>query len=284
MELRDDSKMNFIEAIGLSTYSNSKAGVLSYVAIFENLWVQSDLNEQLKRHDKMQRDFINIAAHELRSPIQPILGLTGYVCSNTKDIEHAKLLKVVSRNAKRLQLLTEDILNVTKIESDSLDLKKEQFNLNDVITNAIDDIMTNKESLKTEKNLIKLQYNAQQDIFVEADKERISQVVHNLLDNALKFTEDGTITITDAQMKKEEDENKGDGMVVVSVKDTGIGIDSQIFPRLFKKFATKSEARGTGLGLFISKSIVEAHGGRIWAQNNSDSKGATFSFSLPISN
>jgi two-component system sensor histidine kinase VicK len=142
--------------------------------------------------------------------------------------------------------------------------------------------MTNKESLKTEKNLVKLQYNPQKDIFVEADKGRISEVIHNLLDNALKFTEDGTISITDALMKKEEHENKGDELVIVSVKDTGIGIDSQIFPRLFEKFATKSEATGTGLGLFISKSIVEAHGGRIWAQNNGDSKGATFSFSLPI--
>jgi two-component system, OmpR family, sensor histidine kinase VicK len=289
MELKDDSKTTFMEAIGLSTYSNSKAGVSSYVAIFENLWRQAELyeqlkeaHEQLKRHDKMQRDFINIAAHELRTPIQPILSLTEALHSKIKEPQQQELLDVTIRNAKRLQRLTEDILNVTKIESHSLDLKKEQFNLNDVITNAIDDIMTTKESLKIEKNLIKLQYNPQQDIFVEADKGRISQVIHNLLDNALKFTEDGVISITDVQMKKEEHENKDDEMVIVSVKDTGIGIDSQIFPRLFEKFVTKSEARGTGLGLFISKSIVEAHGGRIWAQNNSNSKGATFSFSLPI--
>jgi two-component system, OmpR family, sensor histidine kinase VicK len=289
MELKDDSKTTFAEAVGLSTYSNSKAGVSSYVAIFENLWRQTELydqlkeaHEQLKRHDIMQRDFINIAAHELRTPIQPILSLTDVLSSKIKEPQQQELLNVTIRNAKRLQHLTEDILDVTKIESHSLDLKKAQFNLNDVITNAIDDIMTNKESLKTEKNLVKLQYNPQKDIFVEADKGRISEVIHNLLDNALKFTEDGTISITDALMKKEEHENKGDELVIVSVKDTGIGIDSQIFPRLFEKFATKSEATGTGLGLFISKSIVEAHGGRIWAQNNGDSKGATFSFSLPI--
>jgi two-component system, OmpR family, sensor histidine kinase VicK len=198
MELRDDSKLTFIEAIGLSTYSNSKAGVLSYVAIFENLWKQSHLYEQLKRQDKMQKDFINIAAHELRTPIQPILGLTENLISHAKDIEQAKLLEVVSRNANRLKRLTEDILDITKIESQSLNLKKERFNLNDIIVNSIDDMMTmtNKQfSNKIEKNLIKLQYHQAQDIFVEADKGRINQVIHNLLYNSLKFTHSGTIAI-----------------------------------------------------------------------------------------
>ena len=286
MELRDDSKSTFIGAIGLSTYSNSKAGVLSYVAIFENLWKQSHLYEQLKRQDKMQKDFINIAAHELRTPIQPILGLTENLISHAKDIEQAKLLEVVSRNAKRLKRLTEDILDITKIESQSLNLKKERFNLNDIVANSIEDMMTmsNKQSSnKIEKNLIKLQYHQIQDIFVEADKGRISQVIHNLLDNAIKFTNVGTISIN-AQIKK-GDKNDDDHLIV-SVKDTGSGIDPEIMPRLFAKFATKSNTgTGLGLGLYISKSIVEAHGGRIWAENNKDGeKGATFYFSLPLSN
>ena len=240
MELRDDSKSTFIGAIGLSTYSNSKAGVLSYVAIFENLWKQSHLYEQLKRQDKMQKDFINIAAHELRTPIQPILGLTENLISHTKDIEQAKLLEVVSRNAKRLKRLTEDILDITKIESQSLNLKKERFNLNDIVANSIEDMMTmsNKQSSnKIEKNLIKLQYHQIQDIFVEADKGRISQVIHNLLDNAIKFTNVGTVSIN-AQIKK-VDKNDDDHLIV-SVKDTGSGIDPEIMPRLFAKFATKS--------------------------------------------
>src|SRR5918911_1199636 len=145
MELKDDSKATFYDAIGLSTYSNSKAGVLSYVAIFENLWKQSELyeqlmkaHEQLKIHDKMQKEFIDIAAHELRTPIQPIISLSEVVLRNTKDTQQAKLLEVIRRNAIRLQRLTEDILDVTKIESQSLNLK------NEVITNAIDDIMTKK--------------------------------------------------------------------------------------------------------------------------------------------
>jgi two-component system, OmpR family, sensor histidine kinase VicK len=139
MELRDDSKSTFLEAIGLSTYSNSKAGVLSYVAIFENLWKQSELYEQLKIHSKMQKEFIDIAAHELRTPIQPILGLAQVLSSRIKDTEEAELLKVVSRNAKRLQQLSENILDITKIGSNSLVLNKEQFNLNEVISNALND-------------------------------------------------------------------------------------------------------------------------------------------------
>ncbi len=282
IELKDDTKATFVEAVGLSTYSNTKAGVLSYVAIFENLWIQSDLYEQLKRHDKMQKEFINIAAHELRTPIQPILGLTENLLSNTEDIEQAKLLQVVSRNAKRLQRLTEDILDVTKIESQSLNIKKERFNLKDIVVNAIEDTMTNEHSSKIEKNLIKLQYLQPQDIFVHADKGKVGQVIHNLLDNAIKFTNVGTIVIS-TQMKKEDDQKSDYEEVIISVIDTGTGIDPEIFARLFTKFATKSETRGTGLGLFISKSIVESHGGKIWAQNNRDGKGAIFCFSLPLS-
>jgi two-component system, OmpR family, sensor histidine kinase VicK len=287
MELKDDSKATFDEAIGLSTHSNSKAGVLSYVAIFEKLWKQSELYEQLKTHDKMQREFINIAAHELRTPIQPIIGLSEVVLRNTKDAEQAKLLEVINRNAKRLSRLTEDILDVTKIESQSLNLKKEQFNLNEVITNAIDDITTNKiisSYSKTKNPIIKLLCNMQ-DTFVYADKGRISQVILNLLNNAVKFTKDekGIIIVIVEKKDLQKQEQHNNQEIVVSIRDTGQGIDPQIFPRLYSKFVTKSET-GTGLGLFICKGIIEAHSGKIWAENNKDVKGATFSFSLPIAN
>ena len=285
MELRDDSKSTFLEAIGLSTYSNSKAGVLSYVAIFENLWKQSQLYQQLKRHDKMQKEFINIAAHELRTPIQPILGLTENLLSHAKDIEQAKLLEVVSRNAKRLKRLTEDILDITKIESESLNLKKEQFSLNEIVANSIEDMTTNKQFSKVEKNLIKLQYHLPQEIFIDADKGRISQVIHNLLDNAIKFTNVGVISINAQIKNRDKNDDNDDEQLVVSVKDAGSGIDPEIMPKLFTKFATKSgtgSGSGLGLGLYISKSIVEAHGGKIWAENNKDVKGSTFYFSLPI--
>jgi signal transduction histidine kinase len=285
VELKDDTRDSSYNAAGLSTYSNSKSIILSYTSIFEILWKQNELYEQLKIHDKMQKEFINIAAHELRTPIQPILGLTDNILSHPNNIEQAKLLEVIRRNAKRLQQLTEDILDVTKIESHSLNLNKEWFNLNDVMANIINDALTsNNASLKKERDdtsSIKLEYRDPQNIFVQADRGRITQVICNLLSNGIKFTKEGTISVN-LERKKVDNDNCRD-YVVISLKDSGQGINPEIFPKLFTKFATKSEKGGTGLGLFISKSIVEAHGGKIWASNNTDGKGATFSFSLPTS-
>jgi signal transduction histidine kinase len=238
----------------------------------------------------MQKEFINIAAHELRTPIQPILTLTQVIRSNEKDVEQRRLLDVTIRNAMRLRKLTDDILDVTRVESQSLDLNKEQFNLNNLITDAIDDITTNKVSLKAATssnniNTIKLLHNPQ-DVFVNADKGRISQVISNLLDNAIKFTRDreGSIITIMIDKKEKEELNNNAQQVLVSIKDTGQGIDPEILPKLFTKFATKSQSGGTGLGLFICKGIIVAHGGNIWAENNADGKGATFSFSLPTIN
>ena len=306
MEIRDDSKPTFAEAIGLSTYSNSKAGVLSYVAIFENLWKQSTLyqeikesNEKLEINGKILNEFIHIAAHELRNPIQPILGLSQIVKTKLTQKEKGEvnidevcsLLDVVIRNARKLHRLTDDVLDITRIETNSLYLKKEILNLKEVMQLSVDDyISQNNIAKKNDSNNyyrnIKLssfpsiteeeQQNA--DLFlIEADRGRISQVVSNLLSNAVKFTNEcDTIYVN----LKENDTGSGREFIV-SIKDTGTGIDPEILPRLFTKFATKSD-RGTGLGLFISKSIVEAHGGKIWAENNSDVKGATFAFSLPL--
>ena len=273
IEVRDDSKSRFYEAIGLSTYSNSKPGVLSYVSIFENLWIQTELYEQLKVHDKMQKDFINIAAHELRTPIQPILGLSEAVLSKSKDETQKELLEVVVRNAKRLTTLVENILDVTRIENQSLSLRKERLNINGIILNILEEYEGRDDK---KKDNVKIVFTPKDDFFVEADKGRVMQVISNLMNNAIKFTLKGTITVT---TKKKEENNE----IIVSIKDTGSGIDPEIMSRLFSKFATKSQT-GTGLGLFVSQNIVEAHGGKIWAENNSDGKGSTFSFSLPLTN
>ena len=284
IEIRDDTKQTFLEAIGLSTYSNSKAGVLSYIAIFDNLWRQTELYEQLKVHDKMQNEFINIAAHELRTPIQPILGLSQVLSHELQDIYHIQLVDVIIRNARRLQKLTEDILDITKIETQKLQLKKEQCNLNDIIKNCISDIISNNDSFKKNEkyNAIKLLYQPK-DIFIQADRARITQVISNLLSNAVKFTSEGTISISLEQKTEEQGkrDDNGGNVVVIAVKDTGQSIHPDILPKLFTKFATKSET-GTGLGLYISKSIVESHDGKIWAKNNVDGKGAIFTFSLPV--
>jgi two-component system, OmpR family, sensor histidine kinase VicK len=284
MELRDDSKTTFNEAIGLSTYSNSRPGVLSYIAIFDNLWIQTELyeklkeaNEQLKVHDKMQKEFINIASHEMKTPTQAILGYSELLQTHPERRE--EIIQAIQRNAARLRKLTSDLLDITRIESQSLRLNIERFNLNDFMSSVIRDC---KSSLDSNNDNIKLVYNEplpKGDLLIEADKGRLTQVISNLLDNAIKFTKKGTIFITS---------EKKDNHVIVSVKDSGDGIHPEIFPRLFSKFATKSET-GTGLGLFISKSIIEAHsGGKIWAENNNTisgikkEKGATFSFSLPL--
>ena len=285
VELKEDSKDNSYEAIGLGIYSNSKPTVLSYVSIFESLWNQSELFEQLKIQDKMQKEFINIAAHELRNPIQPILGLSDIVHSEVTDTRHRELLEVVIRNAKRLKRLTENVLDVTKIESQSLKLNKEPINLNIVVSEVLKEYRGKIEDKRNQyrqldQQGLKISYELVQkddDIIVKADRNRLAQVISNLLSNATNFSNDdgqGIITITVETMNNNQD-------IIIGVKDTGPGIDPEDFPNLFTKFFTKSD-KGTGLGLFISKSIVEAHGGKIWAENNIQGKGATFYFTLPI--
>ena len=274
IELKDDTRRTSSEAMGLATYSNSKSTVLSYASIFESLWQQTELSARLKEMDSIKTEFINVAAHELRTPIQPILGLSQTLRSKLGEAEYAKLLDIVIRNAKRLQRLTEDILDVAKIESRSLDLKKELFNLNDVLQNVIVDY-NNQIAKDNKDNKLKLQLmESKKDIIIEADKDRITQVISNLTSNAIKFTNEGSITISVGK-------TDSDHGVLVSIKDTGSGLDPEILPRLFTKFATKSE-KGTGLGLFISKSIIEAHGGQIWAEKSNDGSGAMFRFTLPM--
>lgn len=292
IELRDDNESSFEQAIGFSTYSTSRPGVLSYTSIFESLWVQTELyeqltqsnehlalaNEQLKIHDRMQREFINIASHEMKTPTQAILGMSGLLKYYPERRD--ELIEIIQRNAKRLQALTSDILDVTRIESQTLKLEKERFNIFDLVSEVVDD---HRERIKDSRNKnIELCYDSDEDgkhqLFVEADRGRITQVLTNLLNNALKFTDEGQITVSTYQ---NNDSNDNNDEVTVRVVDTGSGIDNGIYPKIFSKFATKSH-QGTGLGLFISKSIIEAHGGRIWAKNNTDGRGATFIFTIPI--
>jgi signal transduction histidine kinase len=298
IELRDDTKENYYEAAGLAAYSNSKPIALSYASIFDSLWKQGELYEQLQAYSTAQKDFINIAAHELRTPIQPILSLSQVLISQKGNIEqYDEQLHVINRNAKRLRILVENILDVTRIESHTLTLKKKRVNLSHMILNAMTEFEDQIRKDQNKNAKIKLsavlstetisfnkkeevnEYEGNnQDVFVDADKERLAQVIFNILNNAIKFTQEGSITIS-AEEKEERDKK----IVIVSVKDTGRGIDVKMLPRLFSKFVSNSERGGTGLGLYISKSIIEAHGGKIWATNNSDGKGAIVSFNLPVS-
>lgn len=285
IETKDDSKDDSFHAAGSSVYSNSKAIALSYASIFESLWIQTETYEKLKAYSNMQREFINNAAHELRTPIQPILGITEILRFGG---EHDKIsgkqklnesLDIILRNARRLSELADNVLSVSLIESQSLKLEKELFNLNGIIVDNIKSAKRQFLPIGIKSNL-KIIYDraseTEADVYVNADKYKISQVVYNLLNNAIKFTKEGSITIS---IKRKGGEGENKKAIVVSVKDTGEGIDSEMLPRLFTRFATKSFA-GTGLGLFVSKHIIEAHDGEIWAENNAEGKGATLSFTL----
>jgi two-component system sensor histidine kinase VicK len=271
IEKTDDSKLDFMKAIGLSTFSNSEPTVMSYVSIFEGLSIQGELNKQLKAHSLMQEEFINIAAHELRTPTQAILGYSELAMESEELKEtELNLLRPIHTNAERLSKLIEDVLSITKIESQTLKLNKVKVNINEKIQDVINDV---KNQIQNSDKLQIVFPEPKEPLYIEVDKIRLYQVIANLLGNAIKFTREGTITFSTNVRDNDE--------LIVTVRDTGTGLHPDILPRLFTKFATKADA-GTGLGLYISKSIIEAHGGRMWAENNSDGIGAAFSFSIPI--
>lgn len=273
-ELKRPGAEKFSDAIGLVVYSNRRTTVDSFESVFELLWNERMLVEELKKAHRMQKEFISIAAHELKTPIQAILGMSGLLKYYPEKTD--QVIEVINRNAIRLQRLSANILDATRIEGQSLKLEKERFNIRDLIPNIIEDY---KERIKgNTDDKVELIYDDNLNnnpIVVEADKERIIQVISNLLSNSIQFTKKGYIflnIVVDNESKE----------IIVTVRDTGIGINPEILPRLFSKFVTRSQ-KGTGLGLFISKSIIEAHGGRIWAKNNVlDGQGTIFCFTLPL--
>jgi two-component system, OmpR family, sensor histidine kinase VicK len=233
------------------------------------------VNDELRMRNDIQAEFINVAAHELRTPTQSIIGyceMLEMFPDTSKDY-----LERLARNADRLYTLISDLLDVTRLEIGMLKLIKSEFNLTNIVREVIEDIKR-KTYLSTKDNVeLKVKPNIKSifpssPIMVHADRERIAQVIINLLNNAIKFTNSGTITVSIKPAVRT--------LITVSVKDSGKGIDSQIQPKLFQKFSTNSD-KGIGLGLFISKNIIEAHGGSITAKNNKHAPGATFSFTLP---
>jgi len=235
-------------------------------------------NEELKVHDKMQKEFINIASHEIKTPLQAILSASQLL--HMYPERQKKFASAIQRNAIRLQRLSNDILDVAKIESGSLKLNKELFDLNEIISNIVEDYKT---IIINDNHSIKLYFKpSNYALFVEAEKERIAGVISNLLSNAIKFTKKGEIFVS----IEKENSNSINPYALVTVKDTGEGIDPEILPKIFSKFITKSY-EGLGLGMYISKNMVEAHGGKIWTENKNNNKngnpGAIFYFTLPLS-
>jgi two-component system, OmpR family, sensor histidine kinase VicK len=257
--------------------------------LFELLWNQHALNEQLKVHGRMQHDFIDIAAHELKTPMEPLLLGSEQL---KERLPNDEVVSIVLRNAKKLQTLSNMILDAARIESNTFELYKDQVNVKNIILDALElttggrspslsSSPLSSSSTSDKQSRLRILYEPN-DIFIEADKDRMTQVVSNLLNNAVKSIverqeSEGIISIITKRREAEQDDSNG---VVVSITDDGMGIDPEIMSRLFTRFTTRS-FDGTGLGLYISKSIVEAHGGKIWAENNKG-KGATFSFSLPL--
>ena len=225
-------------------------------------------NEKLKKLDEMKDEFIGIASHELKSPLQPILGFAELAKSG--DIDQKEAWDGVTELANKLQDLANAVLDVSKIESNRLKLQIEKIPINDSIMETINEL---KIKLKIG---VKIHESLDENADIEVDKIRFGQVIRNLLDNAIKFTPIGTIIVN---TKVIQDENK----VIVTISDSGLGIPKEILPNIFEKFVTKGKSNqsGTGLGLFLCKGIIEAHGGKITARNNQE-KGATFEFSLPI--
>jgi two-component system sensor histidine kinase VicK len=280
LELKDDKQNSSYDAVGLSTYSISPTIISSYLAVFESFWRHAELFEKMKQVEILEKDFINIAAHELRNPIQPIIGFSELLYSKIQDQEQRRLLDEVILNARRLERLAQIMLDVTRIENNSLVLTKEVVDAGKVVTDIVEGYNRKLEERNVEgkgqhsKGLV-LIYEGLKNIKVTIDKVRITQVICNILDNAVTFTHQGQIRVI---LKEERQDEKN--LLIISVKDMGPGIDPEISTKLFTKFASKSNI-GIGLGLFISKAIIEAHGGKIWAENNSD-LGATFSFSIPM--
>jgi signal transduction histidine kinase len=306
-----DAHSDFIEAIVFAIYSTRKLTVNSFKLIFDLLWNERLLNERLVHNDNMQKEFISNAAHELRTPAQSILGYLELVMlaiddnDNNKDTGNREISKYVAaayRSTVRLQELTKDLLDVARIDSNTLKFNKEQFDLIEVTNNIITDIKhsqavkTNTNTNTNKMNNIEIVFNKHDSsLFIYADKGRITEVLSNLITNAINANKSSditgifTISINVSTNSKNEDEtnlpdyNDIKTYATVSIKDDGAGIDPEIMPRLFTKFASKSES-GLGLGLYISKNLIESHGGKIWGENNVDEKGSTFSFSLPITN
>jgi len=266
----------FINVIGLALSS-----IQYNVRLRESNEMLTIQYEKVKESEKMKDEFINIAAHELRTPIQPILGLSDIIYTKVKDEELHELLDIIIRNAKRLQRLTNNLLDITKIESQSLLLKKEKLNLNILIAEVLKDYVNKQKN--QQKIEIVYDFKHKEDINIEADRDRLVQVIRNLLDNALKFTtQNQQMIFVSIDKNKEGKEKEKEEEVIVSVKDTGEGISDKVLYKLFTKFATSDPTTGTGLGLYICKKIIEAHGGRIWGVNNLDGKGALFKFTLPV--
>ncbi|HSA74773.1 MAG TPA: HAMP domain-containing sensor histidine kinase, partial [Candidatus Nitrosocosmicus sp.] len=281
--------LNMLESIGLSSYSNSVRISKSYASIFDALWNQAELYDKLKIQDSLQKEFINIAAHELRNPVQLLLGFSDILMNSKGNIESCdKFIVTINQSTKRLAKLIDKVLDVTQLENELLILNKDTFNLEQLVMDIAKEYnnnvrLINKKQLDIEYvsekigNINEPNYDKGDFGTVYADRTRIIQVIMNILENAVEFTKFGKIQLKLYQIP---DSNE----LFLSITDSGRGIDPEVLPKIFSKFVSKSK-KGTGLGLYISRKIIEAHKGKIWAENcydaNNKITGCRLTFSLP---
>jgi signal transduction histidine kinase len=260
--VREISNGNFDAEVKNRIQSNDELGELAHRI--------DQMRRDLKEKESMKDEFISIASHELRTPIQPILN---YVELAKRGLVEPDLAyDTIIGQARRLKALADDILDASRIDGKRLVLNSEYFDINEVLSSIIEE---KKFGLSPD---VRINFSTVQDVIVYADKLRIIQVLSNLVGNAIKFTKKGSIQVKCSLLDQ-------GSYLEIAVADTGAGIPDEIFSKLFTKFASKSVEQGTehgtGLGLFICRGIVEAHGGTITGTNN-DSGGATFRITLPI--
>lgn len=232
--------------------------------------------DKLREADKLKDEFMNIAAHELKTPLVPIMGYVnmmrdGSLGSLSQEVKDS--LEIIYRNVGRLRKLIEDILDISKLESGAMKFEMGNVRVEEIINNSVQDMQSyaGKKQLTIEAEL-------QPDLpRVYGDKNRLMQVLTDLIDNALKFTEKGGVFV---EARREGDD------VLIGVRDTGIGISGENIGRLFHKFyqidsSLSRRYGGTGLGLAICRKIIEVHGGRIWVESE-PGKGSVFKFTLPV--
>jgi len=273
-DLKNSDSKEIEAALGLAVYSNSRPSIESFKTFFDVLYNQIIINEDFRKREKVKDEFIAVASHELRTPIQPILGFAFLARKGKMKQEEA--WDGVLKEARRLQQLANDILDVSKMESGSMMYFMENERVNQILVSLANSV---KNDLPSNVQISVEYPEADANIEIRLDRSRFIQVISNLIGNAIKFTENGSIKI---QSKTLRNENK----IEITVSDTGKGLSVDILPLLFQKFATKGHGnvqnhKGTGLGLFICKAIVNAHNGHMSAFNNKDG-GATFVITLPI--
>jgi two-component system sensor histidine kinase VicK len=277
---KNENNGSLYEFIESATYSNKESTVISYISLFEGLWQQVELYKKVIESENAGNEFISIAAHELRNPIQPILGLAEVVRDKSMDSEQKQMLDIITRNARKLKSLSDNILEVSRAEMNTLKLSIEKIDIAQFILDNLQEYQNYINNIGKKVNIEFENNFGPEGYTIYADKDRLNQVISNLVNNAIKFTDDGIIKINADAVINKKDDGTDSRTLMISIKDNGKGIDPNIMHKLFTKFTTSGSDKGTGIGLYLSKKIIEAHGGTIRAYNNEGEKGATFSFSL----